>query len=78
MKLLDQLSETANANLRSDVAIAALLAVAGARSAGWNVRVNLPLVDDAAEAARIGAEVELALKEADRLGRTIEQRVAVS
>ena len=69
LKLLDRLSGTANANLRSDVAIAALLAVAGARSAAWNVRVNLPLVDDPAEAARIGAEVERTLEETDRFAK---------
>ncbi len=76
LKLLDRLSATANANLRSDVAIAALLAVTGARSAAWNVRVNLPLVDDPEEAARIGAEVERTLEETDRLARSIEQRMA--
>ncbi len=76
LKLLDRLSAIANANLRSDVAIAALLAVTSARSAAWNVRVNLPLVDDPEEAARIGAEVERTLEETDRLARSIEQRMA--
>jgi formiminotetrahydrofolate cyclodeaminase len=56
LDLLGRLDGRTNAMLESDRAIAAILADAAARAAAWNVRINLPLVDDAAEAERIERE----------------------
>lgn len=57
---LERLAPITNRNLRSDWAIAAVLLDAAARSAAWNVRVNLPFVEPGAagelrhEMARLG------------------------
>lgn len=59
--LLADLAESCNPRLLSDLAIAAALADAAARSGAWNVRVNLPLVSSAPERRRIEARLERAL-----------------
>jgi formiminotetrahydrofolate cyclodeaminase len=41
LRLLEQLPSITNRHLRSDLAIAALLAEAAARASDWNVRINL-------------------------------------
>lgn len=51
--LLATMAETCNVRLLSDLAIAAILGDAAARSGAWNVRVNLPLVESAAERVRL-------------------------
>jgi formiminotetrahydrofolate cyclodeaminase len=58
LRLMERLSTTSNRHLRSDLAIAALLADAAARAGAWNVRINLPLLPD--ESARAARERELA------------------
>ena len=45
-RLLEQLQPVANANLRSDLAIAARLADSSATAALWNIRANAPLLGD--------------------------------
>jgi len=55
--LLATMSETCNARLLSDLAIAAILGDAAARSGAWNVYVNLPLVESAAERQRLEGRV---------------------
>jgi len=45
---LHELVGTTNQQLASDLAIAAILADSSARAAGWNVRVNLPQLEDVA------------------------------
>lgn len=69
LHVLEHLSQKANANLRSDLAIAALLAQSAAEAAAWNVRVNLPLLgaDDPGEAGRLESETVATL---ERIGRT--------
>lgn len=46
LRLLEQLAPITNKHLRSDLAIAAILAEAAARSGWWNVAVNLTLIED--------------------------------
>ena len=53
LRLLESLPPRTNRHLRSDLAIAALLAGAGARAAEWNVRVNTPLIADATRRAAV-------------------------
>ena len=48
LSLLTDLAGKISAMLASDLAIAAVLGDASARAAAWNVRVNLPFVDDPA------------------------------
>ncbi len=60
--LLAELPARTNARLGSDLAIAANLAALAADAAEWNVRVNLPSMEDAAQASthgtRTAAQVE--------------------
>ena len=49
---------TTNPQLRSDLAIAAILAHASAEAARWNVHVNLPLIEDRDEALRVRAQTD--------------------
>ncbi len=56
LRLVESLAPITNKHLRSDLAIAAVLAEAGAKSAWWSVLVNLPLVADEAERAIVHSE----------------------
>src|SRR5690606_17991592 len=47
LRLLESLAGRTNRRLDSDLAIAAILAEAGAKAGGWNVRVNLPMLPEA-------------------------------
>jgi formiminotetrahydrofolate cyclodeaminase len=49
LRLIERLAPITNPHLRSDLAIAAMLAEAGVRAGWWNVLVNLPLVEDPAQ-----------------------------
>jgi formiminotetrahydrofolate cyclodeaminase len=56
LRLLEALAPITNRHLRSDLAIAAILAEAGARAARWNIVVNLPLIGDEGGRVEIDAE----------------------
>ncbi len=61
LKLCATLRSMTNPHLRSDLAIAAVLADAAARASRWNIAINAPTLDDAAP-----GEGSAALQVADR------------
>lgn len=73
LRLLHELADKTNRYLRSDLAIAAVLADATARSSKWNVMINVPGLP-AEDAARIQAELKHLLSESERLSREVENR----
>lgn len=64
VSLLAEVAETCNPRLLSDLAIAAILGDAAARSGAWNVRVNLPLVESLNERGMIEQRLESRLASA--------------
>lgn len=73
LRLFEHLASITNQRLRSDLAIAAILAEAGARAAWWNVAVNLPLLADEAERGRVRGEFERMLAEAGARRARVER-----
>jgi formiminotetrahydrofolate cyclodeaminase len=67
LRLLRQLCGATNHRLNSDLAIAAICAEAAVRAAGWNVRINLPSIDDADHAGSIRDEFNRLLNQANEL-----------
>jgi len=69
--LCEQLISTTNRQLKSDLGVAAVLGQAAARSAAWNVKINIPLLpsDDQYCAHK---EVDAQLGDAQRLCEAIE------
>ncbi len=69
--LCEQLIATTNRQLKSDLGVAAVLGQAAARSAAWNVKINIPLLpgDDQDRAHN---EVDAQLIRAQGLCETIE------
>lgn len=76
LRLLEENGSAINRRLASDWAIAAILAQAGAEAAAWNVRVNLPLLPDAAR--RADAERECARLVAESAERRVRVERACS
>ena len=73
LRLLETLEPITNRHLRSDLAIAAVLAEAAARCGWWNVRVNLTLMTDGAARGALEAEMRALLQDAhERRGRVEE------
>ena len=64
LRLLESLEPRTNRQLRSDLAISAVLAEAAAKSAWWNVHVNLPLIEDSRRRAAVQEELTRMLDEA--------------
>ncbi|MEQ8769179.1 MAG: cyclodeaminase/cyclohydrolase family protein [Phycisphaerales bacterium] len=77
LRLLEELCGRSNAYLRSDLAIAGVLAEAAAAAAAWNVRVNLGLVDDA-RANTLADETERSVRAARDARERIERACAGS
>jgi methenyltetrahydrofolate cyclohydrolase len=72
LRLLRMLPATTNSMLKSDLAIAGVLAEAASRAAAWNVRINLPLVENAETADSLNRELQESLHEAHTLASAIE------
>ena len=71
LRLCHKLVSTTNTQLKSDLGVAAVLGEAAARSAAWNVRINIPLLpEDQRDGLRQG--VDVMLDEAKRLSTSIE------
>ncbi len=70
---LDRVRGTVGTTLRSDLAISAVLAQSGTEAAAWNVRINLPLLGDGAQAADLEQETARAVKRARSLRDQVEQ-----
>ena len=77
LRLIESLCGKSNKFLRSDLAIAAVLAEAAARSAWWNVHINLPMLADEAERERIAAEGERACAMAGKIRAGVEGACAM-
>jgi formiminotetrahydrofolate cyclodeaminase len=71
LRLVESLAPITNRHLHSDLAIAGVLAEAGARSAWWNVRVNLSLITDPARRAEVEAETS------GQAAAAVERRAAI-
>lgn len=56
LRLIESLTPITNRHLRSDLAIAAVLAEGAARSAWWNVSINLPLITSEADRQAVAAD----------------------
>ncbi len=71
LRLCEKLIATTNKQLKSDLCVAAVLGQAAARSAAWNVRINIPLLpcDDHDRAHK---EVDAMLEHAQTLCDAIE------
>ena len=72
---LEMLCGASNPHLRSDLAIAAVLAEAGARSAAWNVVVNAPNLPEGARGEVLARSQELQGR-ARQAAERIERRCA--
>ncbi|MCA9277009.1 MAG: cyclodeaminase/cyclohydrolase family protein [Phycisphaerales bacterium] len=71
LRLFDKLVSTTNKQLKSDLGVAAVLGEAAARSAAWNVRINIPLLPEDQRDGLVQA-VDVMLDEAKRLSASIE------
>ena len=71
LELCEQLIPTTNRQLKSDFGVAAVLGQAAARSAAWNVKINIPLLpsEDQDHAHKA---VDAQLEQAQRLCQAIE------
>ncbi len=70
--VLEALPGITNRYLRSDLAIAAILAEAATRAAAWNVRVNLPGIEDDSARTVLAEECETMLARAVEAAARIE------
>ncbi len=72
LHLLIRLHGATNRMLDSDLAIGAILADAAARSAAWNVRINLPHLTDKTEADQLAQEVVQMLDRSAAMTQVVE------
>ena len=70
--VLEPLPGITNQYLRSDLAIAAILAEAAARAGAWNVRVNLPGIEDVSVRGSVETECDTLLARASEIASRVE------
>jgi glutamate formiminotransferase/formiminotetrahydrofolate cyclodeaminase len=75
LKLCAEIAPLSDPQMISDVGTAALLADAGARSAAYNVRINLPETGDEMFSTRMREAVETLLAESTRLAEAVAAHV---
>jgi formiminotetrahydrofolate cyclodeaminase len=73
LRLMRDLAGKSNAYLRSDLAIAAILAEATARSAAWNVTINVPQLADPAHRDRVSRQTRTLVETAQALAAEVER-----
>lgn len=73
LRLFETLSVQTNRHLRSDLAIAALLAEAVAQASRWNVEVNVAFLSDEAEKEKSKKTVQGLLEQAVTLATVVER-----
>ncbi len=73
LRLLEDLSGMTNRHLRSDLAIAAILADAAARSSRWNVIVNAAALNDEGKRIHAARQMSELLHESSRLRERVER-----
>lgn len=73
LRLFEELAPITNKQLRSDLAIAAVLADAAARSSRWNVLVNMGGLTDANKRMDVGRQMNELLTESKRLMERVER-----
>lgn len=76
LELMKALLGTTNPHLKSDLAIAAILADAAARAAAWNIRINLPLLEDQSQRQNLQVMLEGSIKLAVSTCAAIEKASA--
>jgi glutamate formiminotransferase/formiminotetrahydrofolate cyclodeaminase len=69
------LAEKGNTNAVTDAGISALLAVAAAKGAAYNVRVNVQALDDKSKGQTLAREAEQLVNKASDLGDQVTKRV---
>jgi formiminotetrahydrofolate cyclodeaminase len=72
LRLIEALSPITNRHLRSDLAMAGVLAAAAARSGRWNVAANLSLITDVGEREKVAGEARALVADAERRCAAIE------
>ncbi len=72
LRLFETLTGTTNKHLRSDLAIAAVLAEGAARSSRWNVIVNVGQLPEAGERETVQRQVDALIEQARELCARIE------
>jgi formiminotetrahydrofolate cyclodeaminase len=72
LRLFERLATTTNRQLRSDLAIAAVLAEATARASWWNVAVNAGFLPDSARAKAVLEESDRSIRDARAIAARVE------
>lgn len=75
MALCREMAGMASPQMISDVGTGALLGHAGAKAAGYNVRINLPHIADEALRSELHGRLDALLAEAAEVARAVEEQV---